>query len=778
MAAGLLTLAACSTTKYLPEGEVLYTGQRSTIILNPAPSEDGETAIEEVLAAIATAPNNSILYSSSLRFPLPFGLWTYTGFYPYEKGFGHWIFNHFAATPVLLSNVNADIRAMAAKNILNEYGYFNSKVSYQTFYSKRDSLKAKLQYTIDMGLPYIIDTVSYQGFSDRTMMIMEAARRRSLISPGQQFNVVDLDAERTRISSLLRNVGCYYFSPSYMTYQADTTLIPGEHVALRMVPIDGLPDIAQKPFYSGRTTFHLMGKNGEMPNDSTEYRGLKIYFYDRLRVRPNMIYRWQNYSGFRMKRQVEDSTGMARRQAIESLYSAHRQERIQSRLNNIGIFSYIEMKNTPRDRNLQSDTLDLAIYAKLDKTYDAEFDFNVKTKSNNQTGPGAAFTVTKNNVFGGGETWNVKLEGSYEWQTGGNSSSNMNSYELNLSTSLTFPRIVFPRMGGREYDFQASTTFRIYAEQQNRAKYYNLLAFGGNVTYDFQPKPTTKHSITPFRLTFNVLTNPTDEFTALQEANPALYISLRDQFIPAMEYTYTYDNSSLQRVRHPIWWQTTVASAGNITSLIYRAAGESFSEEDKELFGVPFAQFLKLNTEFRYNRHLTKTTSLAARVAAGVIYSYGNASTAPYTEQFYVGGANSVRAFAAREIGPGGYPADNDSKYYFIYHVGDIRLEANVEYRFPIISDLKGALFLDAGNVWLMREDESRPDAQLRLKHLFKQIALGTGFGIRYDMDFLVFRLDLGIGLHNPYDTGKSGYYNIRKFWDSCAIHFAIGYPF
>ena len=489
-----------------------------------------------------------------------------------------------------------------------------------------------------------------------------------------------------------------------------------------------------------------------------------------------MLHRWLNYQGYQRKRQELDKGGMRRRP--EKLYSQYRQTRIQERLASVGIFRYLEMQYTPRDTALVSDTLDVNIRAMLDKPYDAELDFNVTMKSNNQTGPGAAFTVTKNNVFGGGETWNVKVNGSYEWQTGKNSSSLMNSYELGLSSALTFPRIVFPRMGTKEYDFPASTTFRVYIDQMNRAKYYKLLAFGGNVTYDFQPVPTRKHSITPFQLTFNVLRNPTAAFEEIQAQNPALYISLRNQFIPKMEYTYTYDNASLRNVRNPIWWQTTFGSAGNLTSLIYKAFGQSFSKEDKKLLGVPFAQFLKLNSEFRYHYRIDKNQMIASRIAGGVIWSYGNATTAPYTEQFYIGGANSIRAYSARSIGPGGYPPDKEKKYSYINHVGDIRMEANVEYRFRILGDLHGAIFLDAGNVWLMRKDKDRPDGQLTLKNFPKQVALGTGAGLRYDLDFLVFRFDWGVALHDPYDTGKKGYYNIPKFKDGMAWHFAIGYPF
>lgn len=775
---GILLMTSCSTTKHLPEGEILYTGQKPMIVLNRSTSPVGEITLEEVEAALATAPNNSFLGSSTMRTPFPIGLWFYNGFQQYERGVGRFLFNKFAAKPVLMSAVNPDIRVKAAHNLLRDYGYFNGRVSYQTFTDPKDSLKQKLQYTVDMRNPYFIDTVFYQGFDRRTTAIMERARRRSLISPGEQFNVTDLDGERTRISTLLRNVGCYYFRPDYMTYQADTTLVPGGHVAMRLMPVAGMPEVAQKPFYVGNRSFYLLGREGESPTDSLVYKDLTVYYHDKLRVRPDMLYRWLNYQGYRRKRQVQDSTGISRLRSMQNLYSFYRQTRMQERLANVGIFRYSEMQYVPRDTAFVSDTLDMRVIAALDKPYDAELDFNVTMKSNNQTGPGATFTLTKKNVFGGGENWNVQLKGSYEWQTGKNRSSLMNSYEMGISTSLVFPRIVFPRMGKHEYDFPATTTFKLYADQMNRAKYYKLLAFGGNATYDFQPKATSKHSITPFRLTFNVLRNPTEAFKELQEQNPALYISLRDQFIPAMEYTYTYDNSTLSRKRNPIWWQTTVTSAGNVTSLVYRAFGQPFDEEGKKLMGVPFAQFLKLNSEFRYHYRINKDQSIASRVAGGVIWSYGNATTAPYTEQFYVGGANSVRAFSARNIGPGGYPPNDQAKYTYINHVGDIRMEANVEYRFRMVGDLHGALFLDAGNVWLMRKDENRPGGELTLRNFAEQIALGTGVGIRYDMDFLVFRLDWGIALHDPYDTGKSGYYNIPKFKDSMALHFAIGYPF
>ena len=160
------------------------------------------------------------------------------------------------------------------------------------------------------------------------------------------------------------------------------------------------------------------------------------------------------------------------------------------------------------------------------------------------------------------------------------------------------------------------------------------MSFGGNATYDFQPTRTSRHSITPFKLTFNVLQHQSEEFREIADANPALYISLKDQFIPAMEYTYTYDNASARGIKNPIWWQSTVTSAGNLTSVIYRAFGQSFSKEDKRLLNVPFAQFVKLNTEFRHLWNMDKNNKIASRVALGALFAYGNATIAPYSEQF------------------------------------------------------------------------------------------------------------------------------------------------
>ena len=762
-------LFGCSVTKNLPEGEVLYTGQKVTV-KNEAKTSAGETALTEVEAALDKAPSTTILGGF---LPIPFKMWAYNSFVKYKKGLGKWMFNRFAANPpVFISTVNPDVRVTAATNLLRDYGFFNGTVTYETLVNRKDSLKADIHYTVDMKNPYFIDTIYYKGFTPQTLRIMEGGRQVSYLKQGSQFSVVDLDEERTRISGLLRNRGYFYFRPDYITYEADTTLVPGGHISLRMVPVPGLPAAAQRAYFLGKGKVYLLGKNGEAPNDSITYRNLTIHYYNKLQVRPDMLYRWLNYQAFVRNRQMRTDNRTR-------LYSQYRQEQVQEKLNKLGIFSYLDMQYEPSNSSVDCDTLDMTMQATFAKPLDAELELNVVTKSNDQTGPGASFAVTRNNVFGGGESWGVELKGSYEWQTGGGEKNSlMNSWEMGFSTSLTFPRVLFPHLGQSEFDFPATTTFRLYIDQLNRAKYYKLLSFGGNATYDFQPVPTRRHSVTPFKLTFNVLQHQSDAFAAIAAENPALYVSLQNQFIPAMEYTYTYDNASLRWVRNPIWWKSSVVSAGNVTSVIYRAFGKPFDSREKDLLGAPFAQFVKLDTEFRYLWNMDRNNRVASRVAMGAIFTYGNSLVAPYNEQFYVGGANSIRAFTVRSIGPGGYhPAE--SRYSYLDQTGTFRFEANLEYRFRIFKGIWGATFLDAGNVWLLRNDESRKDSQLRMDTFLKQIALGTGFGIRYDMDILVFRLDFGMPLHLPYDTYKKGYYNVTgSFMSNLGIHFAIGYPF
>lgn len=756
----IILLASCSTTKNLPEGEVLYTGIHKLEIVNEDKSNEGKEALTEIEAALSYPPNNALLGSSSIRIPFPFGLWVYNAFVNKKGKMSKWIFDKLAAKPVLINTVNPNVRTQVAANLLREYGYFKGSTSYDVETDPKDPKKAKINYRIEMNKAYTYDSIAYVRLRHRIDTLLQHTYDNRLIKKGDNFNVVQLEAERQRIASLLRNNGYYYFRPEFITYQADTLLQPGK-VALRVSTQPGLPRNVLRPWKVGNISVFLNGYNNEIPTDSIHYKDITIFYEGKLRVRPNVLYN-----------QLRLHTG--------DIYSQELQEKTQTNFANLGIFRYSEMQYTPKDSSRRCDTLNLQINTVYDLPLDGELELNVTTKSNNQTGPGAVFSVTKRNIFGGGETFGVSLRGSYEWQTGKRvtgSSSAINSWELGISGTLTYPQILFPKLFKRDLDYPSSTAFRIYIDQLNRAKFFKMLAFGGSAAYEYQPSATSHHSITPFKLTYSLLQRTTAEFDSIVTVNPALRQSLENQFIPAIGYTYTYDDSPITTKKNHLWWQSSITQAGLIIDAIYAATGKGFNQQDKKLFGNRFAQFIKATSEIRYNYNLGEKQHLVGRLMAGVAYSYGNATTTPYSEQFYIGGANSIRAFTIRSIGPGSF-RPTDSQYGYLDQTGDIKFEANLEYRFPILGDLFGAAFLDAGNVWLIREDENRPGGQLKWGRFWKDLALGTGIGLRYDLSFLVIRLDWGIGLHVPYDTGKKGYYNIPKFRDGTGIHLAIGYPF
>ena len=442
------------------------------------------------------------------------------------------------------------------------------------------------------------------------------------------------------------------------------------------------------------------------------------------------------------------------------------------------IFSSVRVNYVPRDTTLNNDTLDVVVSAMLDKPYDVEFEGKVTNKSNNYVGPGVSFGMKKRNAFRGAETLGLNVWGSYEWQTGAHvekDRSLINSFEYGASASLSYPRLMFFGLGKKLWRRAiSSTNFKLDAQWINRANYFSRVSIGASVSYTLQKGKNIKHEFTPFSINYDLLLKSTERFDSIIRANPALYVSMRDQFIPSMEYTFTWTKV---KDRKQQTLRINVKEAGNVTSGIYAIFGQGFNQSGKELFGVPFAQFIKASAQYTRQFPLTTRTCLATRLFAGIVYSYGNATTAPYNDLFFIGGANSIRAFSVRSIGPGSYHPGK-STYSYIDEMGDLKLEANIEYRFPIIANLYGAAFIDAGNVWLIRENPNQPGGKINMSEFGKTIALGTGIGLRYDLDFLVLRFDLGIGIHAPYDTGKTGYYNMPSFGKSLGYHFAIGYPF
>ncbi len=761
-----LLMTACSTTRLLPDGEQLYTGIKDIKFIEAdryADTPTGKTAMEEVSYALECAPNGAIFGSSKWR-ALPLGLWWYNAFHDSESRIGKWFFDTFATDPVMISTVNPRLRAEVATEVLKYYGYFNGKVTSEVLANNKNPKKAKVSYNVTLNEPYTYDSISYNNFPAAADSIIKATWRRRLIKEGAQFNAAAMEEERTRLSGLFRNNGYYYYQPGYIKFLADSMNNPGK-IELRIQPEENLPARISRQWKFGNINIRVQ-KNSEAgqrvnhaTSDTVAIRSFR-YIYNGKKP-PVKI--------GALLRNVQLKPG--------ELYSYERQQNAFKRLGQMNIFNNINFNLTPRG---ESDTLDINITTQLDKPYDFTFELNATSKSNDQIGPGSKISLARKNVFRGGETLKFTLNGSYEWQTDKNvqgRASVINSWEIGADVSLSFPRLFFPIIHKRYLRVPSTTSFRLHTELMNRSGFFRMIRAGGDATYKIHSHSTTTHTVIPFRLSYDMLLSTTAKFDSIASHNRSIENSFRNQFIPAMQYTYTYDNANTYH-RNKTWIETSVTSAGNITSLLFAAAGKSLSRKDKNIFGNPYAQFIKGTAEMRQLWKIDNNQYIATRIMAGAIYSYGNSEYAPYSEQFYIGGANSLRGFTIRSIGPGGFRPDNANRYSYLDETGTLKLEANIEYRFRLISDLHGALFVDAGNIWLMKKDPERPGGEIKADTFAEQIALNTGFGIRYDLDFLVLRLDFGLGLHAPYKTKRKGYFNLSPFKDGFAWHFAIGYPF
>ena len=819
---GLFLLASCSTTKDIPADDQLFIGLTKIDYQNYEKSDHFYQTQEEVEAALATAPNGALFGSSYYRTPFPYGLWIWNWAGDSHGVFKQWMKKSFGKAPVLMSNVNPALRASVASSVLRKNGYLHGTVDYEEVPQKNPK-KMKIGYRVVMDSLFTVDTMSYVNFPPRMQAFIDSTLSEARIKAGSPFTVANLDGERTRLSQLFRNNGYYYYQPTYASYLADTFDI-SNRARLRLQMADSLPAEALHPWYIGTINMLIRRSFREQLTDTVGRRFLKVCFNGKhpplrprvilsnLKLRPRQAFSYDNY--------------------VESM----------QKVNATSVFSSVDFQFTPRPG---TDTLDLTLNSILDQPYDFYVETNFINRTIGRLGPELRLGVTRRNLFRGGEKLDVNLHGAYEWQ-GSSKDGNMNSYQYGADASVEFPRILFPKfrkktqripqappkaplsspegdtivsarktieapsgaVGGasrassprrpRRYYATPWTVAKVSTDIVRRPDYYKMHIVTGEWTYRWQPSETSRHEFSPLTLKYQFMNSHTMKFDSLMIANPYLTTTMDDHFIPKMRYTYTYASPSTKL--NPIRWETSLEEAGNVTALYdVLIQGNGWRQRDKTLFKNPYSQFLRLETDLTKTWALDPKTQLVGHVNAGIIYSYGNQTDAPFSEMFYVGGANSIRAFTVRSIGPGAFQGvPGNRQFSYLMQNGDSKLVLNLELRRRLVGSLYGALFLDAGNVWSSEDwrlplddddDELTHDfvrewnsyfnnMDLRLNRFFRELATGTGVGLRYDLDFLVLRLDWGFGLHLPYDTGRSGYFNIPRFRDMHALHIAIGYPF
>ena len=775
-------------TKNIPDDDQLFVGLTKIVYedeknyAEKSYDDHLTTTKEEVEAALATEPNGSLFGSSYISMPWSWHLWVYNKFSGKKSGFAKWMTKSFGKAPVLMSQVNPALRASVASSVLRNNGYFRGHVSYEAV-PRKNPKKSKIGYTVRLDSLFTLDSVAYTNFPAEIQALIDSTREERLINRGTPLSVAVLDGERNRISTLLRNNGYYYLNPSYTSYLADT-FATADKAQLRLQLADGLDEAVLHRWYVGKIDVLFRKSMRETLTDSISRRFLTIHFNGRRSpIRPSVVLR-----DLRLRPRQE--------------FSYDRYQESVGKINSTGVFSSTDFQFTQRPG---TDTLDLRLSCVFDKPYDFYIEGNAIGRTSGRYGPEAKIGLTKRNAFRAGEKLDINLHGAYEWERGGG--SDMSSYQYGADASIEFPRIIAPfynsdrirrsqRPGGsrtpdgtrrRRHRFYTTpvTYAKISTDIVRRPKYYKMHVVTGEWTYRWQPSASSRHELSPLTVKYQYMNSHTEKFDSMMQVNPYLIASMSDYFIPKMRYSYTYTSPS--SLRHPIRWETTIEEAGNLVSLWDMAGGHSFNEKGKSFFKTPYSQFVKLETDLSKTWSLNTTSQLVGHVNAGVIYAYGNSDYTPFSESFYVGGANSVRAFGVRRIGPGAFDGSVLSRQAsYLFQNGDIKFVANLEYRTRLFGDLNGAVFLDAGNVWSFDElwDENDTDGApvehtaFKPSRMLDEMALGTGIGLRYDLGFLVIRLDWGLALHCPYDTGKSGYFNVNRFKDAHTLHFAIGYPF
>lgn len=757
----LMLVGACSTTRRLGEDEVLYTGIKK-IQINPTGDEKlPADLVSELKQAVNVKPNNALPFITPyVRYPFPYGLWVYNYWNDSAKGVYGWLYRTLVEQPVLISDVKAPMRMKMVEKILANNGYFGSTATFEEIADKKNPKKASMSYTFDVSSPYRIDSIEYFNGNNGSVegFIDSLAKKSKWFQKGAVFCVDSLSALRVEVANNMRNRGYYYFRPEYLEFLADTFITP-HAVAIRLSLADNLPDVAIRKFRTGQVVTLLerneIYKRGYPDTVQTD-RGELIIMRPQ-RVRKGLI---PECITFRKGK----------------IFSVRDMDRTQTRLARMGIFSNIQIQPFPADTLGKDSIMDVFITCRYDRPMEASIEMNATSKSNSYIGPGIIASFTHNNIFGGAEKLNVSLNADYEWQTGRKRSNVFNSYEFGLQTSLAFPRLLAPKFIPRSRRDVNWTTISLGGSVLNRPKYFMMAEFNTGITYDWRATRHSTNSFTPFKLTYNKLIKTTESFDSVMAMNPAVALSFESRFIPQLSYTYTYDRWLERERNNQLTFTGTFTEAGNIFDACYMLAKV---KGVKKLFGTPFSQFVKGQAQLVWNHRLFPKQDqwIVSRVLIGAAHAYGNSKEVPYSEQFYIGGANSIRAFTVRSIGPGSYRAPKDLVNGYFDQTGTFKLELNTEYRFPIVGDLHGAAFIDAGNIWLLKKDPLRPGGLLQGKTFLKDIALGTGAGLRYDLGMMVIRVDVGYGLHTPYSNGTPHYFNVA-FKDAFAVHLALGYPF
>ena len=755
-----LCFAACSNTKYIPAGDALYTGSTVVIKSSGLKKKEKKEIKTELQALTRPKPNSSIL---GLRIKLY--AWNIAGNPKKKKSPAAWLKRKFGEPPVLLSTVNIPKNENILDNTMENKGYFQVQVNGDSVVKNR---RATAVYTVQPNVQYTIREVIYPDDSTTLGKSIRAGAANSLLKVNRPFNLDDIKAEFTRMDGWLKENGYYYFNPDFLILKADST-IGNNQVNLYITLEPGVPAEARKIF-NIKDVFVYSQYSLNAPGSDTSKRNAKFFkgYY--------VIDRRNLYKPRLFQQALQFNPG--------DVYSRTEHNLSLNRLINLGLFKFVKNRFEP----IQGDSSLLNTYYYLTPLpkQSLRLELGAQNQSNNVTGTSLSLSWRNRNFFKGGELLTLNASGGVEVQYSA-TCKGCNIYRAGFEANLSYPRFLIPFVNiNTRSGFIPKTNILLAYDALNKIRFYTLNSFRGSFGYAWKESPLKEHQFNPISINYVRPWNVSQEYMDSIQKNFSLKRTIDTQFIIGSMYNYNYNDLIGKQPANGFYFNGNLDLSGNIAGLI---TGANYKKGDTiKIFGTRFAQYVKAEGDLRFYKKLSENGVWANRVIAGIGYPYGNSSQLPFIKQFFIGGNNSLRAFRSRALGPGTYLPNTSTttakRTFIAEQSGDIKLELNTELRHKLFSIVQGAVFVDAGNIWLYNEDVNKPGAKFT-KNFMKELAVGTGVGLRFDVTILVLRLDLAFPLRKPWlpdgerwvmDKISFGNADWRK--QNLIFNLAIGYPF
>lgn len=759
----LLLVAGCSSSRFIPEGKYLL--NRVRIV------SDVDTLSKVEFRKYVRQNPNSRWFS---LFKVPLGVYCGSS----KAGHGWWnkMCRKLGEAPVVYDSLEAGKSADNMTRILRNKGFMGAQVKVETKVKRR---KVDVAYHLMPGAMYTVHSINYQVRDSVMGCYFNADSLKTLLYPGMNFSVDRLDAVRDAITSRLQNEGYYRFEPNYITFEADT--VRGTHkVDLTMLvglqQNDASRESSHTRYRYGRVNFVLdadvlNNRGRSIPFDSLTYDDHKVYYKSPLMFRPkflveNLMFRRGDY------------------------FSELKGQETRGRFGRMRAFNYVNILY--REDTVSSDSALLNTYLLLNharsKSISAELE---GTNTAGDLGAAATLSFEHKNLFKGAEVFTVKLRGAYEAITGLEGYSNENYTEWSGEVALKFPTFKFPFLSSNfKKKIKATTEIALQYDMQNRPEFKRRVA-SANFNYQWTSvNRKFRHKVDLFNLDYVYMPWISNTFRheyldSLGNQNAILKYNYQDLFIMSMGYSMNYNSQGGSTVTGATYGTNAYAaraafeSAGNILYPISRLVKMQKKNGAYSFFNVPYAQYVKGDFDLVKSVMIDLRNSIAFHIGMGIAVPYGNSKMLPFEKRYFSGGANSVRGWNVRTLGPGSFRSRN-SNIDFINQSGDIRLDMNVEYRTFLFWKLHGAVFVDAGNIWTIRSYSDQPGGVFKFNSFYKQIAVAYGLGLRLNFDYFILRFDAGMKAVDPaYPTGDAHYPIIHPdFNRDFAFHFAVGLPF